>query len=306
LKKYIFIMFGLLFLYSTVSPCLAEEKGQEWLTEFKKENVDISGLNEKSLDMVINVLNKTRLASRCNKILVGNCVNQDPNCCYSRYILKELVFQARYGKSEDHLQGLLDGYFFANKEKELIAWDESHRVYPVVPGESPWKGAKDALITIVEFTDFQCPYCLRGDSTMDQILEAYPTQVRLYVKNNPLPFHKNAFRAAQAALAANRQGKYWEMHKLLFNNSKTLSEENIQSFAKQIGLNMEQFKKDIEDPQIKKQIEADKVQAKEVTATGTPTFFINGRKIRGAQKLEAFKAVINEELAKSNKPKAQK
>jgi protein-disulfide isomerase len=158
----------------------------------------------------------------------------------------------------------------------------------------------------VEFTDFQCPYCARGAATMEKVIQAYPDQIQLYVKNNPLPFHKQAPFAALASLAANEQGKYWEMHDLLFKNARSLSEEKILGFAEEIGLDMEQFKKSLEKQELKDQIEADKKDALGVDARGTPTFFVNGIKLRGAQPLKAFKKVIDEELAKlKSKPAAE-
>ncbi len=171
-------------------------------------------------------------------------------------------------------------------------------IYELSVDNSPWKGTEGAPVTILEFTDFQCPYCARAAATMDQLVAAYPGQVILYVKNNPLPFHKNAPGAALASLAANAQGKYWEMYDLLFKNYRELSMENIHKFAEEIGLDMEKFKKDMEKQELKDQIKSDQMQAKQAKATSTPTFFINGRKMSGAQPLNNFKKVVVEELAK--------
>ncbi|MCB9527313.1 MAG: thioredoxin domain-containing protein [Myxococcales bacterium] len=160
------------------------------------------------------------------------------------------------------------------------------------------KGPANAKITIVEFSEFQCPFCKRVGPTIDQIMKEYAGKVRIVFKHNPLSFHKDAPLASQAALAAGKQGKFWEMHDMLFENQRALQPADIEKYAQEIGLNMTKFKADLESDEIKKQIAADQALANEVGARGTPTFFINGRKLRGAQPFEQFKQVIDEELKK--------
>ena len=150
----------------------------------------------------------------------------------------------------------------------------------------------------MEFSEFQCPFCKRVNPTIDQIMKEYGDQVRVVFKHNPLSFHKDAPLAAQAALAAGKQGKFWQMHDILFQNQKALKPENINSYAKEIGLNMSQFASDLNSAEIKAQIAADQAQAKELKARGTPHFFINGRRLRGAQPFPAFKKLIDEQLKK--------
>ena len=160
------------------------------------------------------------------------------------------------------------------------------------------KGAANAKVTIVEFSEFQCPFCKRVNPTMDQIMKDYAGKVRIVFKHNPLSFHKDAPLASQAALAAGKQGKFWEMHDMLFENQQAIQAADIDKYAQEIGLNMTKFKADLESDEIKKQIAADQALANEVGARGTPTFFINGRKLRGAQPFEQFKTLIDEELKK--------
>lgn len=184
-------------------------------------------------------------------------------------------------------------------------------VYAVPIGNSPAKGPSDALITIVEFSDFECPFCSRVNPTVKQIHETYGKDVRVIFKQNPLPFHQNAGPAAQAALEARDQGKFWEMHDKLFENQKALAKDNLEGYAKELGLNVAKFKTALETNKHKSEIDADQKLARDLGASGTPSFFINGRSLRGAQPFDAFKTVIDEELAKakqivsSGTPRAQ-
>jgi len=133
------------------------------------------------------------------------------------------------------------------------------------------------------------------------VLEQYPNEVKLVIKNFPLTrIHKNAMPAAIAALAANQQGKYWEMNSQLFKNYNQLSDEKIDEIAQSLGLDMTQFKKDIENPDLAAQVQRDLQDGVQAGVRGTPTIFINGRLLQ-QRSLPGFKQMIDEELAKKNK-----
>lgn len=176
---------------------------------------------------------------------------------------------------------------------------DPNAVYKVPVGDSAQKGPSDALVTIVEFSEFQCPFCSRVLPTSKQIIDTYGRDVRIVFKHNPLPFHKDAGPASQLALEAHRQGKFWEAHDLLFANQQALTRENLEGYAQQLGLNMGKVRAALDGEAYKAAIEADQALARSLGASGTPSFFINGRNLRGAQPFEAFKAVIDEELAKA-------
>jgi protein-disulfide isomerase len=132
---------------------------------------------------------------------------------------------------------------------------------------------------------------------MDDIVKAYGDKVRVVFKNLPLSFHKNAEPAARAALAANKQGKFWEMHDAFFNNQRGLNEEFYMTTAKNIGLNVDKFKADMNSDEIKKQVQADMELAKKHGVSGTPGFSVNGVMVRGAYPLDHFKGIIDRWLA---------
>ena len=160
-------------------------------------------------------------------------------------------------------------------------------------GNSPSKGPADAKVTIIEFSDFQCPYCSRADKTIKQVLEAYPKDVKVVFKNLPLGFHKQAEPAARATLAAHKQGKFWEMHDALFANQKGLSEDLYMKQAEKLGLDMDKFKADYNSDAIKKQVQEDAKLAAQHGITGTPGFFVNGVAVRGAYPFDHFKMIID-------------
>jgi protein-disulfide isomerase len=173
---------------------------------------------------------------------------------------------------------------------------------PVSP-KDPFMGSKDALVTIVEFSEFQCPFCKRVGPTLKKIKEEYGDKVRVVFKGNPLSFHKDARPATYASLAAHEQGKFWEMHDKLFENNTSLKRDNFIQHAKDIGLDVAKFTKAFDEgsKRYDAQIAVDQKIASDVQAQGTPNFFVNGRKMTGARPFEDFKALIDEEMAKAKK-----
>jgi len=163
---------------------------------------------------------------------------------------------------------------------------------------APVRGPESAKVTIVEFADFQCPFCTRVNSTLTQIREQYPKDVKLVFKHLPLRIHPQAPGAHAAAEAAHRQGKFWEMHDKIFGNQGDLAPETFVSYAGQIGLDVDAFKKDVGSDDVKKRLDADTREAQKLGVSGTPAFFINGKYLAGAQPAEAFKQRIDEELGK--------
>ena len=167
--------------------------------------------------------------------------------------------------------------------------------------EGPFQGAVNAKVNIVAFSDFQCPFCARGAETMRLLLKQYPNDVRLYFRHLPLPFHVDASLAAQAAMAADAQGKFWQMHDKLFANQEHLKRADLEAYAREIGLDLGRFKQDLDHQTWKNTVAADAALASQMGVVGTPNFFINGRPLRGALPIDTFQGVIEDELARSKK-----
>ena len=172
----------------------------------------------------------------------------------------------------------------------------------VDPGDGPWIGAKKPKVTIVEWSDFQCPFCARVEPTLKQVLDTYKDDVRIVWRNEPLSFHPNAMPAAKAAMAAARQGndKFWKMHGLMFSHQNELSEVKYEEWAKQSGLDVARWRKDKESAAVAALIAKDNSYAQSVGADGTPSFFINGRFVSGAMPFDTFKGVIDEQIRKAD------
>jgi protein-disulfide isomerase len=170
-----------------------------------------------------------------------------------------------------------------------------------VPVGGPVRGPATAQVTVVEFSDFQCPFCSRVVPTLERLRKEYPTQVRIFFRHFPLPFHENAAPAAEAAVAAEAQGKFWEMHDKLFANQQDLSRPALEKYAAQIGLDMVKFRAALDGHEGKGRIDADLALGHQVGIEGTPNFFVNGRSVQGAQPFEEFKRVVDEEIARADK-----
>ena len=190
----------------------------------------------------------------------------------------------------------------ARKGKKGRAKPDSKTVYKIPLGDlAHAKGGKAPLVSIIEFSEFQCPFCSRVLPTMKQIHDTYGDKVQIVFKHNPLPFHKDAPLASEASLAAGAQGKFWEYHDVLFKNQKALKRENLDAYAQQIGLNVSKFKADLDGGTFKKVIAADQALARQFGARGTPNFFVNGRQVTGARPFASFKTIIDEEIKKAEK-----
>lgn len=172
--------------------------------------------------------------------------------------------------------------------------------YKVPVGKSPVRGAANALVTIVEFADFQCPFCARVDPTLKQVMQAYQGDVRFVWKNEPLPFHPNAEPAAELALEARAEkgdAGFWDAHDRLFASQPNLEASDLEKVAAAMKLDVAKVKNAIKTHKYKGEIESDSDLGDDVQANGTPHFFINGKRLVGAVPFESFKAIIDPELA---------
>lgn len=165
---------------------------------------------------------------------------------------------------------------------------------------APYKGNEKAPITIVKFEDFQCPYCKTVQPTFAEVLKRYDGKVRLVHKDLPLDaIHPQARQAAEAARCAGEQGKFWEYHDKLYAYTPKASVEDLNRYAKEVGLNGGNFEQCIASGKFRGAVQKDLSEGAALGLTGTPVFFVNGREITGAQPIEAFAAIIDDELARS-------
>jgi protein-disulfide isomerase len=163
--------------------------------------------------------------------------------------------------------------------------------------DDPRKGPADAPVEIIEFSDFQCPFCKRGADTMDAVVDQYGDQVTIVFKDFPLSFHNNAQIAGEAGECADDQNKFWEMHDWMFNNQGALDKASLKSAAADLGLDSTEFDDCLDTGKYTDEVKADMAQGQSVGVSGTPAFFVNGILVSGAQPLNVFQAIIDAELA---------
>jgi protein-disulfide isomerase len=169
---------------------------------------------------------------------------------------------------------------------------------------APVRGSAEAPVTLVEFSDFHCPFCKRVQATLTQLLERYPGKVKLVYRDFPIDsLHPEARRAAEAARCAQDQGKFWEYHDLLFTQAPKAAPEDLQRYAEQSGLDVAAFERCLSDNVHRAAVQRDIDEGTRLGVTGTPAFFINGRPLSGAQPLEAFVRVMEEELGRMAGPR---
>jgi protein-disulfide isomerase len=170
---------------------------------------------------------------------------------------------------------------------------------------SPSIGGQDAPVTIVEFTDFQCPFCAKSVATLKQISATYGDRVRVVFRHFPLPSHKDAFRTSLAVQCAANQHKFWPMHDIVFGHPDKVQPDDLRQYASAVGVDIHEWDECIKSPMVSDFVKKDQSAGEEYGVSATPTFFINGRPLLGAQPLDVFKRTIDEELELSSRSRVQ-
>lgn len=247
----------------------------------KLEGVDISELTDAEVDLWVGLVNE-QLSPCGDPLSVARCVagkNKCGACITGARYLTRLVMEG-YDRAtiEQHYTGR-----FGDKGKVDLELDGA-RV----------RGAPMAPVTIVEFSDFQCPFCGAAHPDLARLLREFDGQVKLVFKHFPLSAHSRAVPAARAAEAAAKQGKFWEMHDVLFEHQRALEDADLERYAQMIGLDMERFKADFASKEVEERVDADRKQGESLKLEGTPTIFVDGRLLR--EPLKALPAYLKEEL----------
>ena len=217
----------------------------------------------------------------------------------------------------DILKERIRSFLAANKEQEAVAkwlderlarkpievyFDKPQRpVFNVEVGDAPFTGGANAKVTIVEFSDFQCPYCADASKVLKEIKEKYGNKIKIVYKNFPLPSHPDAPLAAEAGLCAQElkgNDAFWEIHDLFFVNQSLLQRDRLLLYAKDVGLDEKAFTECLDSRKFRAKVEADKLQGQALSIRSTPTFFINGQLLEGSKELGEFSEIIDEELNK--------
>lgn len=198
-------------------------------------------------------------------VSIAQCVTESRSCKACLPAANFLLKQVRAGRPKKDREEAYHARFDAGKAKTLVT------------DGSPELGSPDAVVTVVEWADFECPFCKMMSPVLEDLAKTYPSQVRVVFKFYPLQAHAHGEVAARAAVCAQRQGKFWEMYHKLFENQERLERHDLEGYAKDLGLDLAKFRGDFGSKEVTERIEKDKAQAEQLGLDGTPFIFVNGR-----------------------------
>jgi protein-disulfide isomerase len=266
---------------------------QDWQNSETLPNVDLAGLTAAQKTKVLKLLRENGCSCGCN-MKVAECRMKDPGCAYSKGISASIVEAIKAGKTEAQAVALAKATKWGQGPPNHSATLEAP--VSVAVADAPVRGPAQAPVTLVEFSDFQCPFCIAATPQLEALLKAYPTQVRLIFKEFPLDSHSQAALAAAAALSANKQGKFWPMYDALFAQKGNLSRAGMLKMAAGLGLDMKRFQSDLDSPEIKRAVLKDIADGEHINVDSTPTLFVDGQRFNGPLNVASLKPILDGEL----------
>jgi len=264
---------------------------QDWQTSQNLPAVDFTGLTSAQKALALRVLRTKGCPCGCG-MKMAECRTKDPDCSYSKGLAAIVVDSVKKGANEAAVLAAVDASPLMHRAAPKLL--ESPVAIPI--DGAPFVGPKDAPVALVEFSDFQCPYCAQAVVKLRAVLKAYPNQVKLVFKQFPLDRHSQAALAAAAGVAAHRQGKFWPLHDAMFADRTHLSRTTILEMAGAIGLDTKRFEQDWDSPAVKQAVARDEIEGEKVGVEATPTIFIDGQKYNGGLDLGAIRPIIEAEL----------
>jgi protein-disulfide isomerase len=272
---------------------------QNWKTARELPGVDMTGLNPDQRAAALTILREESCNCGCS-MKIAQCRFEDPQCGYSRALATAVVKNLKAGKSMDQARAIV-----VEMAKEAPAARQVlEDPVPIATKGDPSRGPATARVTIVEFSDFQCPYCAMAAPKVLALAAQYPRDVRVVFKQFPLDMHSQARLAAEASLAAAAQGKFWELHDRMFANFRSLSRENILKWASESDVEMSRFQQDLASGKYRPVVEHEVQEGIQAGVMGTPTFYLNGKRYNGAMEPDVVKPLIEAELKSVTRPAA--
>jgi protein-disulfide isomerase len=249
------------------------------------KGIDISKLDEFERKVFFRVVN--RESSPCGKgHSLLHSAQHDSGCRASFYAVRYVAHLVDSGFTDSEISEKLDKRFRTPRQK------------PIDISAAPSKGASSARITVVEFVDYECPHCKHAQSLMKQLVDEYPADVRVCFKHFPLSSHPNARLAAEGAVAAHKQGKFWPYSDRIWANSDNLTPAIIEKAARDASLEVKRWRADMESDAIKKQVQADRAEGMDLGVNATPTIYVNGRKYEDPLEIASLKDWLDEDLGR--------
>ena len=272
------------------TPAPAADKGAapaagDGIDQTLPPGIDVSKLDELAKKIFFRVINsEPSVCGKAESLLAS--AKKDQGCHRSLNAVKYVARLADQGYTQSEIAESLEKRYRSTDTKVIDVSD------------APMEGNPSAKVTLVEFADYECPHCKRFQPVLRQILDEFRKEVRIYFKHYPLPQHTNARLAAEAAVAAQKQGKFWPYQDKLWENQDSLSPAEMEKYAKESGLDLTKFRADLDDPKTKAHVQKDRTDGTTLGLSSTPTLFINGREYTDAKDTESLREWIKEELAK--------
>jgi protein-disulfide isomerase len=247
--------------------------------------IDLSQLDEFERKVFFRVVNKE--PSACGKAhSLLHSVKNDPSCRKSFYAVKYVARLVDNGYTDSEISERLQKRFHPGPAHNIDL------------SEAPVKGNPAARITLVEFVDYECPHCKRVQPVMRQALDEFKTDVKLYFKHYPLGSHPTSRLAAEAAVAAQKQGKFWPYSDQIWAHAESLSPAVLEQIAKDVGLDVDRWRKDVESEDVRARVEKDHAEGMVLGIAATPTIYLNGREFSDNRDIDSLRDWLNEELGK--------
>lgn len=282
----------LLLVGGQTAPAQAPKDAEGWKSSAALPGIDFSGLTAGQKQKALEMLREQGCPCGCG-MKVAECRFKDPACSYSNGLAGVVIKAIQQGKSPDQIAKLESESRWGHPPAPPKVLEDP---VTIALAGAPSQGPAHARITLVEFSDFECPYCSQAASEVKAVLNAYPKDIQLFYKQFPLETHPHAEMAARASWAALNQGKFWPMHDKMFANYRKLTRENLLAWAQELGMDIMRFTADLTSPKSKAAVDNDLKDGLDAGVTGTPAFFINGKHYNGPFTMAALKPIFDEEL----------
>ena len=301
----------------TEDQLIGEDKLDFFDLKKREYELKMDRLNKLLVDKLVGAeAKKTGMSTEdyiTKKVVGGEVKISDKD--YKKFVAEKHIPESQINPQiKERIMSYLQGTKKQEKTQEYIAkltkgqpvevyFNKPKMEVKVEAGNSPALGPEGAPITVVEFSDFQCPFCARGADVVHEIQKKYGKKVRIAFKQFPLPMHKDARPASEAALCVNEQStdKFWKFHDAAFKAQDKLDAANLEKMAKDVGANVDKFKECVAAKKYAKAVQTDMEYGEKIGVKSTPTFFVNGQLVSGAVPIEQFSEIIDEELESAKK-----
>ena len=272
---------------------LPAQAPSNWQTATTLPGIDMKALNPARQKIVLTILRDSSCPCGCS-MKVAQCRIEDPPCGQSLTLATMVLEAAAANKTVPQIRKLLEDspLVKAATQRNRILLDP---VAIDIEG-APVKGPASAKVTIIEFSDFQCPFCVKAIPQLDALMKAFPKDIRLVYKQFPLDTHSQAALASRASLAAHAQGKFWPLHDKLYANSRLINRQTILEWAKEFGIDIPKFTKVFDAPETQAAVDRNINDGIRAGVDATPTLYINGKKYQGPVDLAQLTPIIVDEL----------